>query len=280
MATQLEIEHSYDVGNDFFRLWLDESMNYSCGVWDGAASLEEAQDSKLALLSRFAHVGRETTVLDVGCGWGANLQYLSEHGVRSAHGITLSPSQRDEILRRELPGVTVDVVDYRKFAPVTPFQAAISICMFEHIATPEQALRGEHLSIFRNYFSLVHRWTAPGSWFGFQSIVVDKVPRRSDLRDIATATRKVLPGSKCARFEEIVRASSQKWELMTAVTRRTDYVRTCEEWLARLESSRSEIEVRWGSEVYQDYEHYLATCIRAFSERYLSLVQIAFRRND
>ena len=87
-STKADIAVSYDVSNEFFRLWLDERMNYTCGIFDdsdrrmdldvpGPISLEEAQLRKLRILSDFAQITRESTVLDIGCGWGANLEYQS-----------------------------------------------------------------------------------------------------------------------------------------------------------------------------------------------------------
>src|SRR5215813_5699777 len=112
-STQADIQVSYDVDNEFFRLWLDERMNYTCALFEGTDSLEEAQLKKLAWLSEAAHVGKESTVLDIGCGWGANLEFLATaRGVKAAHGITLSPAQAAEIRRREIPNVTADVVSY------------------------------------------------------------------------------------------------------------------------------------------------------------------------
>src|SRR5438093_11805560 len=88
-STQAEVEVSYDVSNEFFRLWLDERMNYTCGIFDdtdkraempppghsGERSLEQAQLEKLRILSGFAHATPASTLLDIGCGWGANLEY-------------------------------------------------------------------------------------------------------------------------------------------------------------------------------------------------------------
>src|ERR1044071_4342816 len=97
-STQSEVEVSYDVDNEFFRLWLDERMNYTCGLFEGTDNLEQAQLNKLAWLSKAAHVGPESTVLDIGCGWGANLEYLAlVSKVKAAHGITLSSAQFAEI---------------------------------------------------------------------------------------------------------------------------------------------------------------------------------------
>ena len=94
MSNQEEVEVSYDVGNEFFRLWLDEKMNYTCGNWDGVDNLEAAQVAKLEWHARAANVGPGKRLLDIGCGWGANLEYQTKvKGVTDAVGITLSRSQ-------------------------------------------------------------------------------------------------------------------------------------------------------------------------------------------
>ena len=91
-STKDEVQVSYDVSNEFFRLWLDERMNYTCAVYEhDEQSLEAAQLNKLRILADFAHVTPESKVLDIGCGWGANLEFLATtRGVKSAVGVTLS----------------------------------------------------------------------------------------------------------------------------------------------------------------------------------------------
>src|SRR6476620_2262870 len=116
-STQAEVAVSYDVDNEFFRLWLDERMNYTCALFDDAdlgppvadgkhppGNLEQAQLKKLAWHYDAAHVTPQSSVLDIGCGWGANIEYLATaRGVKDVHGITLSPAQHAEIKRRGLP---------------------------------------------------------------------------------------------------------------------------------------------------------------------------------
>jgi cyclopropane-fatty-acyl-phospholipid synthase len=280
VATQAEVEVSYDVGNDFFQLWLDRRMNYSCAVWANGDDLDRAQTRKLDFLHDLARTDQHSRVLDIGCGWGANLERLVEsRSVAAAEGITLSPAQATEIRARRLPRTQVHLVDYRDFAPVQPFDAAVSIEMFEHIATPAQAARGQHMAVFRDYFRRVHDWTRPNAWFALHTITITKLPRRSDhIRDMAVATRTVLPGSRCARLDEIVQACSATWEVMSVATRRQDYVRTCEEWLRRLRANKETIRSRWGDRTYDEYDHYLRSCVWAFDLGYLSIAQLALRR--
>src|SRR5437588_8005281 len=155
-STKADVAVSYGVSNEVFRLWLDERMNYTCAIFSDVEdelhgrpvarrpSLEEAQLEKLRVLSEFAHVQPGATVLDIGCGWGANLEYQAlVNKVSAAHGITLSEAQCAEIRRRAIPGVQAQVCSYLDYHPEQKFDALISICMMEHICTPEEAREGK-----------------------------------------------------------------------------------------------------------------------------------------
>src|SRR6202451_209981 len=98
-SSKTEVEVSYDVSNEFFRLWLDERMNYTSAVFESETqSLEAAQLNKLRILSEFAKVTPDKKMLDIGCGWGAALEYLvTTRGVRRAVGVTLSSAQAEEV---------------------------------------------------------------------------------------------------------------------------------------------------------------------------------------
>src|SRR5215813_7330187 len=106
-STQSEVEVSYDVSNEFFRLWLDERMNYTCAVFESPEqSLEAAQLNKLKILSEFAKVAPDKKVLDIGCGWGAALEYVAtSRNVKRAVGVTLSRAQAEEVNARKIPGI-------------------------------------------------------------------------------------------------------------------------------------------------------------------------------
>jgi len=132
------VRHHYDVSNDFFSLFLDESMTYSCAVWrEGAQSLEEAQEAKLEMVCRKLALKEGERVLDVGCGWGSfPLWAATRHGA-SVVGITLSPPQAEKARRRaEDAGVAdrveIRVMDYRDLAGER-FDAIASIGMVEHV---------------------------------------------------------------------------------------------------------------------------------------------------
>jgi len=281
-STQTEVEVSYDVSNEFFRLWLDERMNYTCGLFEGTDNLEEAQLKKLAWLHDAAHVTRDMAVLDIGCGWGANVEYLAvDRGVREVHGITLSRRQKAEIDRRKIPGVTASVCSYVDYKPTTRFDAIISICMMEHICSPEEARAGKSIEMYRNYFKLAHQWTKPGAHFGLQTILRNRVPRDpKDLKDIGWVTYTIFPGGITPRLEEIIAAVNPYWEVLEVKSRRLHYQKTCTHWRQRLRDHEKLIRDKWGSKVFEDYDRYLSTCIRAFEMHYQSLAQYSLRRID
>jgi cyclopropane-fatty-acyl-phospholipid synthase len=102
-STQRDIEVSYDVSNEFFRLWLDDRMHYTSASFTSGRdneTLEEAQINKSKILYDYAEMNPDKLILDIGCGWGANLEFLVSQGVKRIHGITLSTAQHDEILAR------------------------------------------------------------------------------------------------------------------------------------------------------------------------------------
>lgn len=282
MSNQREVEVSYDVDNEFFRLWLDERMNYTCGLFAETESLEQAQINKLAWLHDAAHVRPSSSVLDIGCGWGANIEYLAQdRGVRDVHGITLSSAQHAEIKRRAIPGVTASCVSYLDYQPPVKFDSIISICMMEHIVTPAEAREGKAIDMYRNYFRLAHSWTKPGAWFGLQTILRNRVPRiAADVRDIGWVTYEIFPGGITPRLEEIISAVNPYWEVLEVKTRRLDYKRTCEHWLSRLRKNEALIKERWGKKLFTDYERYLSTCVRGFEMHYQSLAQYSLQRID
>ncbi|HEX7177078.1 MAG TPA: cyclopropane-fatty-acyl-phospholipid synthase family protein [Pyrinomonadaceae bacterium] len=282
MSTREDIAVTYDVANDFFRLWLDERMMYSCALFEGTDDLETAQLNKLRYFHDGVRVTPDKRVLDIGCGWGGNLEFLArDMGVRDAVGITLSEAQFEEVRAKAVPGVSVECVSYKDYRPEQKFDAAISIGMFEHVATPEQARSGEQIAVYRDYFRRVWEWTNPGSWFGLQSVISLRIPRdRRDLHRLGWGTSTIFPGAITPRLEAIMASVNPYWEVMEVKTRREHYARTSAEWLRRLKGNEAAIRARWGDELFADYVKYLGGCVMVFDKGYQSLVQILLRRTD
>lgn len=280
-STQREIQVAYDVSNEFFRLWLDENMHYtSASYLTGDETLEQAQLQKCQILYDYAEMTPDKTVLDIGCGWGANLQFLAlDKGVKAADGITLSPAQGAEIDARKLPGVTTWVCDYKDFEPPKKYDALISIEMIDHLVSPKQARDGHAVEIYRTYFDKLAKWVEPGSCFGFQAILRNRVPRRKkDLEDLQFTADVIFPGGLNPRIEELIMAAHPSWEVMEVRTQRESYGKTTAEWYRRMQLHEAQIRETWGDQVYDDYDRYLSTCVKAFDKHWSSDVQMKLRR--
>ena len=288
-STREEVEIGYDISNEFFRLWLDERMHYTSAVFDKEhTTLEQAQRNKSRILADFAEVTPKSLVLDVGCGWGANLEYLAlDRKVERSHGITLSNAQNAEIMSRKLPGVQTWSISYQEFQPKEIYDALVSIEMIDHLVSPAQQQAGEAIPIYRDYFNTLAKWVKPGACFGFQAILRDRVPRtRKDLEDLKFTADVIFPGGLNPRLEELVTACGQSWEVVQLVTRREDYGKTTAEWLRRFRLNEKKImESGWGGKkmsngetVWVNYDRYLSTCVRAFENHWSSDVQMQLRK--
>jgi cyclopropane-fatty-acyl-phospholipid synthase len=290
-SNQADVEVSYDVSNEFFRLWLDERMNYTCAVFESPdQSLEAAQLNKLRILSDFAKVTPEKSILDIGCGWGACLEYLTTvRNVRRAVGVTLSRAMAEEVNARKLPGAECVTADFMKWQTPETFDGLISICMIDHLCSPEEARQGKAIDIYRSYFKKCWELTKPGAQFGFQAILRNRTPKmrpwgglpadtKKDLEDYYFCTKEIFPGGLNPRLEELIQAVNPYWEVVTQHTRREHYQRTTGEWLRRLRLHEATIRAKWGDKVFEDYDRYLSTCVRAFDIHYSSLVQMELRR--
>lgn len=277
-STQEQIDLSYSLSNDFFRLWLDERMHYTCAVFDAEhTTLEAAQENKSRILYQLAEMAPDKTILDIGCGWGSNLEYIQKRGARAAHGVTLSTAQIEECHARGLRDVFL--CDYMEYRPAAPYDALVSIEMVDHVVSPQQAREGRAVDLYRAYFDKCASFTRVGCCFAFQSILRNRVPRaRRDLEDLRFTADVIFPGGLNARVEELVAALSPRWELLELYMRREDYGRTTGEWLRRLRLHEAEIRQRWGDQVFLDYQRYLDTCVRAFANHWSGDVQMKLRR--
>lgn len=279
-STQEEIDLSYSVSNDFFKLWLDENMHYTSAVYArDDMSLEEAQENKADILYRFAELDENKTVLDIGCGWGSAIDCIVRRGIKRADGITLSTEQVEYCKERNLPNARFILCDYALYEPEEKYDGLVSIEMIDHLCSPAQARQGLAVKLYRDYFNRLAQWVEPGAAFGFQAILRNRVPRtRSDLEDLAFTADVIFPGGLNPRIEELVQAVNPYWEIEELHMRRTDYGKTTAEWLRRMRSHEAHIRQTWGDQLFDDYDRYLRTCVVAFDKHWSGDVQMKLRR--
>lgn len=139
-------EHHYDVGNDLYKIMLDKRMVYTCGYWQPAETLDEAQEAKLDLVCKKIDLQTGQRVLDIGCGWGSFAKYAAEVYGAEVVGITVSKEQA-ELGKERCKGLSVEIrfQDYREIDE--PFDHIVSLGMIEHVGNKN----------YRTYMQAVHR---------------------------------------------------------------------------------------------------------------------------
>ena len=141
------IHFHYDVSNEFYSLWLDRAMVYSCGYFEQpGTSLDDAQQGKLEHICRKLLLKPGEKLLDIGCGWGALVMYAAQKYGVIAHGVTLSEQQlsvaRQRIAEAALEGrVSVELMDYRELKEVSAYDKIASVGMFEHVFLDQFLMR-------------------------------------------------------------------------------------------------------------------------------------------
>ncbi|MEM6930222.1 MAG: class I SAM-dependent methyltransferase [Myxococcota bacterium] len=281
-STQEEIDESYSVSNDFFKLWLDENMHYTSAAWDDPSwTLERAQEEKARILYDFAELDETKTALDIGCGWGSAIDCMVRFGIKEAHGITLSTEQLKYCEERGLPVEKAKfwLQDYALFEPPVKYDGLVSVEMIDHLCSPAQAREGKAVALYREYFDKLAEWVEPGACFGFQAILRNRVPRtKKDLEDLKFTADIIFPGGLNPRIEELVLAINPSWELERMIMRRRSYGKTTAEWYRRMQEHEDHIRATWGDKVYDDYDRYLSTCVKAFDLHWSGDVQMKLRR--
>ena len=218
------IEFHYDLGNDFYGLWLDPGMTYSSAMFDSdAQSLEDAQATKLnAMLDRTATVPGDT-ILEIGSGWGSFAEVAARAG-RKVHGITLSAEQKAAVdLRMTEAGLTADVMvsitDYRDVAG--QFDAIVSIEMVEAVGQ----------EYWPSYLSAISNALKPGGRAAIQYILIDDAIFDSYARNVDFIQRYVFPGGMLlseSRFRALAEAQGLDWQDRAAFG--LDYAETLKRW--------------------------------------------------
>jgi cyclopropane-fatty-acyl-phospholipid synthase len=261
-------------------------MTYSSGIYlSSSDSLEQAQTNKLNYHYKAANITPEKRVLDIGCGcgcgWGSNIEFLSrDKGVLDIHGLTLSKDQHVEILSRKIPNVSTHLINFLDFNPKILFDAVISLEMFEHVATPEDARNNRDIEKYREYFKRAWEWTNPGSYFSLQSCLGARIPRGKILRELAWTTKAIFPGAISPRIERILEGIAPYWELIDYSSKRLDYAKTCNDWLDRLKENETEFLIKWGEIRFTEYVLYLNTCINIFENNYQNVGFFMLKRID
>jgi cyclopropane-fatty-acyl-phospholipid synthase len=261
------VRHHYDVSNDFFALFLDESMTYSCGVWNrGATTLEEAQETKLELVCKKLAIEPRERVLDIGSGWGSFAIHAAKHHGARVTGITLSePQARLAQERAKEAGVAsrVDfkVMDYRDTPPDDRYDAVASIGMVEHV--------GEEMIDL--YAAQIARLLKPGGRLLNHGIAKQ---RHGDPEAGPFSNRYVFPDADTLPLSRSTLALERAgFEVRHVEGFREDYARTLTNWIERLDANLPEARRLAGDERLRVWRLYLRAARNGFETGFTSIYQ-------
>jgi len=266
------VRHHYDVGNDFFALFLDSSMTYSCAYWAGGAqTLEEAQEAKLELVCKKLSLRAGERVLDVGCGWGSFVIHAaSRHGV-NAVGITLSDHQAVLARERAREAGVVDrvqfrVADYREITD-GPFDAIASIGMVEHVGEEQ----------IDTYTRRLHRLLEPGGRLLNHGIAKLKDFDTPD--EGAFSERFVFPDGVPLPLSRVLQALERAEFTTTHVEGlQQDYAKTIGYWIDSFDSHWVDAVRLAGIERARVWRLYLRAARQGFQTGWASVYQVLAHR--
>ncbi|MBD8548713.1 SAM-dependent methyltransferase [Sphingomonas sp. CFBP 8760] len=255
----------YDLGNDFYREWLDESLTYSSAIFERLGqSLAEAQAAKLhAILDRTATKPGDT-VLEIGCGWGSFAALAAGEG-RRVHALTLSAEQKAAVDARALPGVDVALTDYRDVAG--QFDAVASIEMVEAVGQ----------EYWPAYLDAIAAALKPGGRAAIQYIAIADDVFPAYAASVDFIQRHVFPGGMLLsepRFRALAAARGLDWQDRQGFGQ--DYAETLRQWRQRFDAADREgrLPARLDTRFRRLWRYYLMYCEGGFRGGGIDVAQV------
>jgi cyclopropane-fatty-acyl-phospholipid synthase len=262
------VAYHYDVSNDFYALWLDEQMVYSCAYFATAdEGLEAAQARKLDYLCRKLRLRPGERLLDIGCGWGGLVIHAARKYGVDALGITLSKKQAELANERiERAGLQkrcrVGVSDYRDLKETGAFEKIVSVGMFEHVGESQLPL----------YFQHVWQLLRPGGVFlnhGIANRPIDPNPKGSTFQN-----RYIFPDGELVPINVTLRCAEEAgFEVRDVESLREHYVLTLRHWARRLELHREEALRMVNEPTYRVWRLFLPGSAYGFAAGLLNVFQ-------
>ena len=273
---QEAIGFHYDISNDFYALFLDENMLYSCAYFEHADNiLEQAQVAKLDHICRKLLLKPGEHFLDIGCGWGALIIHAAKHYGVYAHGVTLSEQQfnytRERIIKSGLEHlVTVELRDYRDMIGDADYDKIASIGMFEHVGLKNLAL----------YFDTVYRLLKPAGLFLNHGITHDVEGWHKTI-STQFINRYIFPDGQLDTISNIQRRMEHaKFEIADVESLRSHYAITLRHWVARLEYNHFQALQYVSEATYRIWRLYMASSALEFERGDIGIYQVLACKRD
>jgi len=255
-------EQHYDVGNDLYERMLDKRMIYTCGYWQGADDLDQAQEHKLELVCRKLKLEPGMRVLDIGCGWGGAARYMAEHYDVEVVGVSVSKEQV-ALANEKAEDLNVEfrLQDYRDINE--QFDRIYSLGMFEHVGVKN----------YQDYFEMAHRCLKEGGLFLLHTIGHWQTSDKVD----PWIERYIFPNSILPSAEQISKHSSKLFSIEDWHNFGLDYVKTLQAWDQNSQAAWSELDGY--DELFQrKWHYYLQCCSAAFQSYHNHLWQVVLSK--
>jgi cyclopropane-fatty-acyl-phospholipid synthase len=272
------ITHHYNVGNDFYGLWLDRRMVYSCAFFPtGTEDLDRAQEAKLELICRKLRLRPGERLLDIGCGWGGlALHAAQRHGVEAV-GVTLSEPQGEWARQRIAEAgmaerCRIAVQDYREVTE-GPFDKIVSVGMFEHVGAARLS----------EYFGRAFALLRPGGLFLNHGIAGRITPpwwRRLGRRTSFLNAHVFPDGDLVSISKTTAVAERCGFEVRDVESLREHYARTLRLWVQRLEAHRDQAVRLVGEGKYRTWRLFMAASAQGFAAGRISVFQMLLAKPD
>ncbi|HEY1376188.1 MAG TPA: cyclopropane-fatty-acyl-phospholipid synthase family protein [Gemmataceae bacterium] len=253
------VGYHYDRANDFFALWLDRRLVYSCAYFRrGDEDIDTAQEQKLDLLCRKLRLKPGERLLDIGCGWGGLVRFAAERYGVEAVGITLSRKQgelaRERIRDAGLEGrVRVEYCDYRELTDDRGFDKVVSVGMVEHVGA----------AALPAYFQSAWRLLRPGGVFLNHGIAISAAVRPPKWR--AFGKKYVFPDGELVPIARLLReAEAVGFEVRDVENLREHYALTLEHWIRRLDARHANAVAATDEVTYRIFRLYMAGACHGF----------------
>lgn len=252
-------KHHYDIGNDLYKCMLGERLIYSCGFWEHASSLDEAQEAKLELVCRKLDLQPGMRVLDIGCGWGGTARYAAERYHVEVLGITVSEEQVAEA-RQTCRGLPIEIryQDYRSLEGT--FDRILCVGMFEHVG----------LKNYATFMDVVRRCLKEDGLFLLHTIGVQQAAARCD----PWIARYIFPNSKLPSAREICTAVEGRFVMEDWQNLGAHYDRTLMHWFRNFQENWGSLRDGYDERFFRMWKYYLLSCAGAFRARANQVWQI------
>jgi cyclopropane-fatty-acyl-phospholipid synthase len=257
-------ERHYDIGNDLFMKMLDKRMTYSCGYWQKADSLDEAQEHKLELICRKLGLQPGMKILDIGCGWGSLAGYAAEKYQVKVVGVTVSGEQVElaRTLCENLP-VEIRLQDYRDVDE--KFDRIVSVGMIEHVGYKN----------YRTFMELTHRCLNDGGLFLLHTI--GGIQSRTSVDP--WINKYIFPNGMLPSIKQLGKAIEGLFVMEDWHSFGADYDKTLMVWYRNFEESWDELKANYDERFHRMWRYYLLSCAGSFRARKNQLWQIVLSKD-